>query len=133
MQKIYCSQCGSPNLYTEAKPKFCSACGTPFYGVVVEKPQDKKLRENKVRAQEEYDEQDDDESDDEESDASIPDLENGLEVEYQLEGPRKEALGKIAATLPDNMANFGARGSEGLSVKETLKVFKKEAGTLRNK
>lgn len=133
MQKIYCSQCGSPNLYTEAKPKFCSACGTPFYGVVVEKPQDKKLRENKVRAQEEYDEQDDDESDNEESDASIPDLENGLEVEYQLEGPRKEALGKIAATLPDNMANFGARGSEGLSVKETLKMFKKEAGTLRNK
>lgn len=133
MQKIYCSQCGSPNLYTEAKPKFCSACGTPFYGVVVEKPQDKKLRENKVRAQEEYDEQDDDESDNEESDASIPDLENGLEVEYQLEGPRKEALGKIAATLPDNMANFGARGSEGLSVKDTLKMFKKEAGTLRNK
>ena len=133
MQKIYCSQCGSPNLYAEAKPKFCSACGTPFYGVVVEKPQDKKLRENKVRAQEEYDEQDDEETDNEESDASIPDLENGLEVEYQLEGPRKEALGKIAATLPDNMANFGARGSEGLSVKETLKVFKKEAGTLRNK
>ena len=53
MQKIYCSKCGNPNLYTQAKPKFCSACGTPFYGVIVEKPQDKKLRENKVRVQEE--------------------------------------------------------------------------------
>ena len=42
MQKIYCSKCGNPNLYTQAKPKFCSACGTPFYGVIVEKPQDKK-------------------------------------------------------------------------------------------
>lgn len=132
MQKIYCSQCGSPNLYAQAKPKFCSACGTAFYGVIVEKPQDKKTRENKARAQEEHDEQDD-ENDDEESDASIPDLENGLEVEYQSEGPRKESLGKIAATLPDNMVGFGSRGAEGLSVKETLKMFKKEAGTLRNK
>jgi uncharacterized Zn finger protein (UPF0148 family) len=132
MQKIYCSQCGSPNLYVQAKPKFCSACGTAFYGVIVEKPQDKKTRENKVRAQEEYDGQDD-ENDDEESDASIPDLENGLQVEYQAEGPRKESLGKIAATLPDNMVGFGSRGAEGLSVKETLKMFKKEAGTLRQK
>lgn len=133
MQKIYCSQCGNPNLYTQAKPKFCSACGTAFYGVVVEKPQDKKLRENKLRAQEEYDEQeDDDESDDEQESTSIPDLE-GLAVDYQVEGPRKETLGKIAATIPDNMASFGSRGSEGLSVKDTLKMFKKEAGTLRNK
>jgi len=133
MQKIYCSQCGSPNLYTQSKPKFCSACGIAFYGVVVEKKDDKKAKQNKLRAQQEYDEEDDDEADDGEESDSIPEITGGLDVEYQLEGPKKESLAKIAGTIPDSIVNFGARASEGLSVKETLRMFKKEAGTLRNK
>lgn len=27
MSKIFCTECGSPNLYEVTKPKFCSTCG----------------------------------------------------------------------------------------------------------
>ena len=102
MQKIYCSKCGGPNLYTQAKPKFCSTCGTPFYGVVVEKPEDKKLRENKVRAQEEMDTEDDDEEDSSEASTGIPELKGGLDFDIEFDAPRRESLSKIAGTVQIN-------------------------------
>ena len=29
MNKVFCSSCGHKNVYEVAKPKFCSACGSP--------------------------------------------------------------------------------------------------------
>jgi hypothetical protein len=133
MQKIYCSKCGSPNLYTQAKPKFCSACANPFYGVVVEKPQDKKVKENKVRAQEEYDEQDDDEGEEEQESTPIPELTGGLDVDIEFDAPRKESLSKIAGTVPDQFLQGVERTGQSISSKEMMKIFKQEAGTLRQK
>ncbi len=133
MQKIYCSQCGNPNLYTQAKPKFCSACGTAFYGVVVEKKEDKKAKVNKVRAQEEFDEEDDDEGEDDQESTPIPELRGGLDVDIEFDSPRKESLSKIAASLPDNLSRSIDRKPQGFSEKEILKMIKQEAGTLRQK
>jgi uncharacterized Zn finger protein (UPF0148 family) len=131
MQKIYCSKCGNPNLYTQAKPKFCSACGTPFYGVIVEKPQDKKLRENKVRAQEELDSEDDE--DDSEASTGIPELKGGLDVDIEFDAPKRESLSKIAGTVPDQLLQGQQRFTEKVSAREMMKIFKQEAGTLRQK
>lgn len=133
MQKIYCSQCGSPNLYTQAKPKFCSACGTAFYGVIVENKEDKKLKNNKLRAQEEYDEEEDDKSDDEQEADGIPELRGGLQVDIEYDPPKKEVLSKIAASVPDSFSRSIDRQQTPISQKEMLKIFKQEAGTLRNK
>ena len=133
MQKIYCSKCGNPNLYTQAKPKFCSTCGTPFYGVIVEKPQDKKLRENKVRVQEEMDTEDDDEEDDSEFSTGIPELKGGLDVDIEFDAPRRESLSKIAGTVPDQLLQGQQRFTEKVSAREMMKIFKQEAGTLRQK
>lgn len=133
MQKIYCSKCGNPNLYTQAKPKFCSACGTPFYGVIVEKPQDKKLRENKVRVQEEMDTEEDDEEDDSEFSTGIPELKGGLDVDIEFDAPRRESLSKIAGTVPDELLQGQQRFTEKVSAREMMKIFKQEAGTLRQK
>ena len=133
MQKIYCSKCGNPNLYTQAKPKFCSACGTPFYGVIVEKPQDKKLRENKVRVQEEMDAEEDDEEDDSEFSTGIPELKGGLDVDIEFDAPRRESLSKIAGTVPDQLLQGQQRFTEKVSAREMMKIFKQEAGTLRQK
>jgi len=133
MQKIYCSQCGSPNLYAQVKPRFCSACGTAFYGVAVENKDDKKLKQNKLRAQEEYDEQGDDESDDEQEAHGIPELKGGLQVDIEYDLPKKEVLSKIAASVPDSLSRSIDRQQTTISQKEILKIFKKEAGTLRNK
>jgi len=30
MQAIYCTECGSKNIYSGSKPKFCSSCGHPI-------------------------------------------------------------------------------------------------------
>lgn len=30
MQTIFCTECGNKMLYSGAKPKFCSSCGTPM-------------------------------------------------------------------------------------------------------
>jgi hypothetical protein len=133
MQKIYCSKCGGPNLYTQAKPKFYSTCGTPFYGVIVEKPEDKKLRENKVRAQEEMDTEDDDEEDSSEFSSGIPELKGGLDVDIQFDAPRRESLSKIAGTVPDQLLQGQQRFAEKVSAREMMKIFKQEAGTLRQK
>jgi hypothetical protein len=133
MQKVYCSQCGNPNLYTQAKPKFCSACGTAFYGVIVEKKEDKKAKVNKVRAQEEYDEEDDDESEDDQEATSIPELKGGLDVDIEFDAPRKESLSKIAGTVPDQFVKGTERITQAISAKEMMKIFKQEAGTLRQK
>jgi len=133
MQKIYCSKCGNPNLYTQAKPKFCSACGTPFYGVIVEKPQDKKLRENKVRVQEEMDTEEDNEEDDSEFSTGIPELKGGLDVDIEFDAPRRESLSKIAGTVPDQLLQGQQRFTEKVSAREMMKIFKQEAGTLRQK
>jgi len=130
MLKIYCSKCGNPNFYTQTKPKFCTNCGTAFFGAVLENKKETKQKMRLQTAEDEYDEEDD--SEDQEA-TPIPSLASGLEVEYEGEGPKKESLGRVAATVPDNMSHFGARGGEGISAKDMLKIFKKEAGTLRKK
>lgn len=30
MQTLFCTECGNKMLYSGAKPKFCSSCGTPI-------------------------------------------------------------------------------------------------------
>jgi len=130
MLKIYCSKCGDPNFYTQTKPKFCTNCGTAFFGAVLENKKETKQKMRLQTAEDEYDEEDD--SEDQEA-TPISSLASGLEVEYEGEGPKKESLGRVAATVPDNMSHFGARGGEGISAKDMLKIFKKEAGTLRKK
>ena len=32
MQTTYCTHCGSKNIYSGEKPKFCSSCGKPING-----------------------------------------------------------------------------------------------------
>jgi len=131
MQKIYCSHCGNPNLYTQAKPKFCSSCGTPFYGTVVEKPQDKRVIENKVSGQQENNSDDDDDEGD--GSSGIPELIGGLDVDIEFDVPRRESLSKIAGTVPDQLLQGQDRFAEKVSAREMMKIFKQEAGTLRQK
>lgn len=130
MLKIYCSKCGNPNFYTQTKPKFCTNCGTAFFGAVLENKKETKQKMRQQTAEEEYD---DDEDSEEQPATPIPNLSTGLQVEYEIDAPKKESLSKLAASVPDNMSHFGARGGEGVSAKDMLKIFRKEAGTLRKK
>ena len=52
MQTTYCSHCGSKNIYSGEKPKFCSSCGKPMGGSEASKKtatsQRAKARRNKA-------------------------------------------------------------------------------------
>jgi len=131
MLKTYCSRCGSPSSYIEAKPKFCSNCGTPFYTTLI-KEKTKNLKSNKSQVTQNI-EDDDSEDDDSEQEATpIPDI-KGLEVDISFEKPRKDTLGSIASTVPDQYSYMGERMDGKISSKEILKQIKKESSTLRPK
>ena len=52
MQAIYCTECGSKNIYSGSKPKFCSSCGHPM-GISTTEKKVNNLRKkpvNKVQA-----------------------------------------------------------------------------------
>lgn len=134
MLKTYCSECGSPNFYADAKPKFCTNCGAAFYTALV-KEKTTNLKSNKSivnKQQETEDDEDDmDETEDQEF-TPIPDL-SGLDVDISFEKPRKESLGHIAGTVPDAFSYNGGKVDSKVSAKEVLKQIKKESSTLRPK
>lgn len=132
MLKTYCSECGSPSLYAESKPKFCSNCGTPFYTALI-KEQKTNLKSNKSQVSQDVEDDDlEDEDDDEQEATSIPNI-KGLDVDISFEKPRKETLGSIASTVPDQYSYVGERMDSKVSAKEVLKQIKKESSTLRQK
>lgn len=52
MSKIFCTECGHPNLYEVAKPKFCAGCGTSMgaaFGVVTTPAQRAPVKTTKSR------------------------------------------------------------------------------------
>jgi uncharacterized Zn finger protein (UPF0148 family) len=135
MLKTYCSECGSPNFYTEAKPKFCTNCGTAFYTTVVkEKTTNLKSNKSIINKQKpaEEDDEDDMEEDEDQEATPIPDI-SGLDVDISFEKPRKDSLGSIAGTVPDAFSYTGERLDTKVSAKEVLKQIKKESSTLRPK
>lgn len=131
MLKTYCSECGSPSLYTESKPKFCSNCGTPFYTTLI-KEQKTNLKSNKSQVTQDIEDDDSEDDDNEQQATPIPEI-KGLEVDISFEKPRKETLGSIASTVPDQYSYVGERMDSKVSAKEVLKQIKKESSTLRQK
>ena len=47
MQTIFCTECGSKNIYSGAKPKFCSSCGSPIGGLTIKPKANKSLANTK--------------------------------------------------------------------------------------
>lgn len=131
MLKTYCSECGSPSLYAESKPKFCSNCGTPFYTTLI-KEQKTNLKSNKSQVTQDVEDDDLEDDDNEQKATPIPEI-KGLEVDISFEKPRKETLGSIASTVPDQYSYIGERMDGKVSAKEVLKQIKKESSTLRQK
>jgi ABC-type Zn2+ transport system substrate-binding protein/surface adhesin len=76
---------------------------------------------------------DDDEEDSSEFSTGIPELKGGLDVDIQFDAPRRESLSKIAGTVPDQLLQGQQRFVEKVSAREMMKIFKQEAGTLRQK
>jgi hypothetical protein len=109
--KMYCPSCGSLNLYSGEKPRFCQSCGLSFSGSGEES------------------EQSHEESLDEDSEVEIPDL-SGLDVEITKYPNPNETLGQIAGTVsPSKSPKTQRRGSSPKTSKEILAEFQKEAGT----
>ena len=59
MASLFCTECGSKNLYTLNKPKFCQSCGHPTGGVVAKAKLNTLQRQPVVRheVEEEYEEE----------------------------------------------------------------------------
>lgn len=53
MASLFCTECGSKNLYTLNKPKFCQSCGHPIGGAVVKAKLNTSQRQSTFRQQEE--------------------------------------------------------------------------------
>ena len=86
---------------------------------------------NKSFAQ--MDAEEDDEEDNSEFSTGIPELKGGLDVDIEFDAPRRESLSKIAGTVPDQLLQGQQRFTEKVSAREMMKIFKQEAGTLRQK
>ena len=52
MQSIYCTECGSKNVYSGSKPKFCSSCGHPINNSIAPKKGIKKNFSSKLQEDE---------------------------------------------------------------------------------
>lgn len=52
MQTTYCTHCGSKNIYSGEKPKFCSSCGKPINGTLSPAPKNiaKKMQKTEERS-----------------------------------------------------------------------------------
>lgn len=147
MLKIYCTECGSPTTYTAAKPKFCSACGTSFDKLVVNKvllqkpTADKPVDQPKVPRRilprlerkaeiENYDDNDDDDY----SDVNhVPEI-NNLDVEIQENpNPRKTKIGDIigSSKSPPKREKIKGKPVTKADRKKFLEDFQREAGSIR--
>lgn len=108
MPKIYCSNCGNPIQYTDAKPNFCQKCGISLSG---------SKAQNIIQAMPQI-----------EIRESRPSL-NNLNWEIEIEKPKGIKLKDLAK---GEKANIDSRQTdESLSKEDFLKQFQKEAGTLR--
>lgn len=107
MPKIYCSNCGNPIQYTDAKPNFCQKCGANITSGKVQtvaQPQIEIIQESRPRL-------------------------NNLNWDIDIQRPKGERLKDLAK---GEKANIDRRYTdENLSKEEFLKQFQKEAGTLR--
>lgn len=144
MLKIYCTDCGSPTSYTSAKPKFCSACGTPFDKLVVNKvllqkntvdqpkPQRRILPTLEKKAVAENYEGDDDDSD--YSDVNhVPEI-NNLDIEIEKNPiSNKTKIGDIigSAKSPSKREKIKGKPTTKADRKKFLEDFKREAGSIR--
>ena len=147
MLKIYCTECGSPTTYTAAKPKFCSACGTPFDKLVVNKvllqkpTTDKQVDQPRIPRKilprlerkaeaENYDDNDDDYS----SDVNhVPEI-NNLDIEIQENpNPRKTKIGDIVGSAKSSSKREKIKGKAVTKAdrKKFLEDFQREAGSIR--
>lgn len=63
MQTTYCTHCGSKNIYSGAKPKFCSSCGKPMSGSTASGEITKKNTKKRPPQKEELIEEDGDTTD----------------------------------------------------------------------
>jgi hypothetical protein len=154
MLKTYCTECGSPTTYTSAKPKFCSACGTPFDKLVVNKvllqkpTADKPVTQNRPQKRilprierkaevENYDDNDDD-YDDYDNVNTMPEI-NDLDIEIQETPRQKIKIGDIVGSAKNGSKREKiqtkklTKNQMAEERKKFLENFKKEAGSIRGK
>jgi len=100
MLKLYCRQCGSPNIYTLQKPVFCQGCGKNFAeGYAISK---KKSSASEISASREESLDDKEEEDRESFEVKISEL----DVDMQVRGPNTHTfqdLSEAERTVYDNI------------------------------
>jgi hypothetical protein len=112
MKKMYCSSCGSQNIYSGTKPNFCQKCGEPFGAV-----------KKQVAKTEEEDS----------APVKLPDLGGeGLEFDIETFDKGADTLGQIMGTQDGVGYDFGEEPkTKKISKKDFLESFQKEAGSIR--
>ena len=118
--KIYCQQCGTGNVYTLQKPRFCQACGQTMGTARASAPT---IPSAAVEEGEEHFE--------------TP-IMDGLDFEADLVAGGGQTLGDIVNASDPNIAPRQRMSQSGpkvtpLSSDEIMAEFQKEAGTLRKK
>jgi len=128
--KVYCSECGNPTPHQQAKPKFCSSCGTSFGGVAAPKvivknrPFQKTVNHSNDGEGEETDDYEP---------GNLPNM-DALAVDILPDSPNKESLASVMGTSPDMPANTSLReAGDTLSSEEIMNMIKAESSTLRQK
>ena len=118
MLKLYCQSCGSLNVYTKEKPKFCQNCGKSFGSIGVPS----KLKAQVQQAQASLQEDEDFEV------HEIPNI-DALAVDIDVRGPQTDTVGGIAGGEKGNphVTDYNNLPDENYNQEQ----FQKEAGTLR--
>jgi hypothetical protein len=143
MLKIYCTECGSPTNYTSSKPKFCSACGSPFDKLVVNKVQLQKPTITKENIYKKpinqsknsfIDDQEDYDDDDIQDVNNVPNI-RSLDVELQANDMQKVKIGEIAGTGASfkRQRNKTSKKLTKADKKKFLEEWQREAGAIRPK
>ena len=125
MLKLYCTKCGSANVYSSEKPRFCQKCGTAF---------NKATASQKTLAKNEEFKNDEDELLDEDEDGErvdrVPDIKS-LEVEITYNKKPTDTFDKLIGTKKYNKQDYDNRPKDPRSSEQIMEEFKKESSTLR--
>ncbi len=144
--QIFCFSCGSPTLYTIAKPNFCAKCGKSFDESVASLPksniiqfettQERQIPSSTVKSPNRvlkrparFARMEDQEDDNEDDDFEVPNI-SGLD--FEIEGEPDKGI-KIGSLLKGAEAPLGIKRPKAkkVSKKEILEQLKKEGGSGR--
>lgn len=126
MLKLYCTKCGSANVYSSEKPRFCQKCGTAFNKALASQ---KALVKNEELKNDNYDESQDEDDDGERIDR-VPDIKS-LEVEITYGRKPTDTFESLIGTKNYDKNDYNDRPKDPRSSEQIMEEFKKESSTLR--